>query len=598
MRKKAVVFILIIYTLFVLVPAERVQAETNTEMNIYAMYLGDEEKGDSVLLESKDHYLLVDIGDATQASVIGEQLTELGAAHVDILFSHLHSDHIGGSDENVTEGLDQLCSMGITIDTLYLPSMSIATFSQRFSYRNMQLQNFASRGGCGKIVYLNTGDSIGFGDVEGQVIGPVDPWKFSPDQYTQYKSLSNRNIAYENDSSLAIIFACGSTRYFTAGDCYGNQAKALVEKYGDGLRCDIMKLCHHGIGTGNSAELLAAVRPAYSFATNSGVSNINKETGRWRTYTATKRASKYGMPYLVGNEKKTLIYHVENDTISLFRGESLSEGEKMTGWQYLYGADGTNRDHDMYYLNSACKPVKGVRKIGSHYYRFTAGGQMDYGSFSSEGEYLGWKTYSQGKRYYTLSASKKYAYMNCGFATVEGVPLYFDEEGYKVVSGTEDSVKIQKIGSNYYAVDYDGELTVNDWEEIDDFLYYFDGSGKMIRNCEYLVDGQYYLFDTDGTLFKGNGCTEFYDFKSNTYAVREDGTLVTNKCGRIDGDKYYFDRKGVIQKDKIIKIGRKNYYFGKDGRMLYNRNFKYRGKKYHSNSKGVISVVKKDKSTH
>ena len=100
----------------------------------------------------------------------------------------------------------------------------------------------------------------------------------------------------------------------------------------------------------------------------------------------------------------------------------------------------------------------------------------------------------------------------------------------------------------------------------------------MIRNCEYMVDGQYYLFDTDGTLFMGNSCTEFYDFKSNTYAVREDGTLVTNKCGRIYGDKYYFDRKGVMQKDKIIKIGQKKYYFGKDGRMVYNRNFKNQGK--------------------
>lgn len=597
MRKRVFDVILIFSILFLSFPAEQAKAETNaginTEMNIYAMYLGDGEKGDSVLLESRGHYLLVDIGGASHASVIGSQLNRLGTVHVDILFSHLHSDHIGGTDANVTAGLDQLRQMGITIDTLYLPSTSIAPLSQRFSNRYLQLQNFAAQGGCGQLVYLNTGDTLQFGDVAGQVIGPVDSGKLSPDQYTQYESLSNRYIAYENDSSLVLIFTCGSTRYFTAGDCYGNQAKALVEKYGDNLRCDIMKFCHHGIGTGNSAELLAAVRPAYSFATNSGVPNLNEETGRWRTYTATKRASKYGMSYLVGNEKKTLIYHIENDSISLFRGETLSEGKKMTGWQYLYGADGANRDHDMYYLNSACKPVKGVRKIGSHYYRFTAGGQMDYGSFSPEGEYLGWKNYSQGKRYFTLSASKKYAYMSHGFATVEGVALYFDEEGYKVVSGTEDSVKVQKIGSDYYAVDYDGELTINDWEEIDDFLYYFDGRGKMIRNCEYMVDGQYYLFDTDGTLFMGNSCTEFYDFKSNTYAVREDGTLVTNKCGRIYGDKYYFDRKGVMQKDKIIKIGQKKYYFGKNGKLVYNRDFTYKGIKYHSNSRGAVSVVKK-----
>lgn len=594
MRKRVLAFVLIISMLFYLVPADMAKAGANTEMNIYAMYLGESEKGDSVLLESKGHYLLVDIGAALHAPAIVRQLNELGVTHVDIMFSHLHSDHIGGNDSNITAGLDQLHLMGITVDTLYLPATSNAPLSARFSSRNAQLQNFMAGQGCGQIVYLNTGDVLQFGDVTGQVIGPVDTWKISPSQYTQYASMENRYIAYENNCSLAVIFTCGSTRYFTAGDCYGDEAKALVEKYGDALRCDIMKLCHHGIGTGNSADLMQAIRPAYSFVPNSGVYNVNEVTGRWRTYTATKRASKYGMCYLVGSEKQTLIYHVVNDTITLYRGMSVSEGEKMTGWQYLYGADGANRDHDMYYLSSNCKPAKGVKKIGSHYYRFTSGGQMDYGNYSSDGEYLGWKSYSRGKRYYTLSANEKYAYMSYGFDTVDGVHLYFDEDGYKVISGTEDSVKIIKIESGYYAVDYDGELTVNDWEEMDDLLYYFDSEGKMVRNREYKIDGKYYLFDTDGTLFMGNSCTEFYDFTSNTYAVRQDGTLVTNKCGKIDGDKYYFDVKGVMQKNKIIKIGKKQYYFGKNGKMVCDRNFKYKGKKYHSNAKGVVSVVKEE----
>ena len=69
----------------------------------------------------------------------------------------------------------------------------------------------------------------------------------------------------------------------------------------------------------------------------------------------------------------------------------------------MYGADGANRDHDMYYINSNNKILKGVHKIGNHYFRFKSGGQMDYGEFSSEGTYLGWKDYSGGRRYYSLS---------------------------------------------------------------------------------------------------------------------------------------------------------------------------------------------------
>ena len=98
--------------------------------------------------------------------------------------------------------------------------------------------------------------------------------------------------------------------------------------------------------------------------------------------------------------------------------------------------------------------------------------------------------------------------------------------------------------------------------------------GKDLANFNFIMNGEYYLFDTDGTMYAGNARTEFYDFKSNTYAVRTDGTLVTGKCGKIDGDKYYFDKTGIVQKNKIIKIGKKQYYFNGSGKMVHNRTFK------------------------
>ena len=291
---------------------------------------------------------------------------------------------------------------------------------------------------------------------------------------------------------------------------------------------------------------------------------------------------------MVGTEKKTLIYHIVNDTITLYRGKKISDKNKMIGWQYLYGADGVNRDHDMYYLNSNCKPLKGVRKIGNHYFRFKSSGQMDYGEFSEDGNYLGWKSYGGKQRYYTFSKNQKYAYMNEELNYVNGIPMYFDESGYLVTSGTDDETVIKKLGSYYYAIDADGEVTIDDWEDLD----YFDGRGRMVRNRLYEIDGEYYLFDTDGTMYEGNSGTELYDFKSNTYAVRKDGTLVTGKCAEIDGDKYYFGSKGAVQKNKIIQIGKKQYYFGTSGKMARNRTFKWHGKKYHSDKNGVLKIVK------
>lgn len=593
MRKRIIHFILVIALLFSVYPAAPVAAAETNELNIYAMYLGVDQKGDCALLESEGHYLLVDIGASVHAPTIISQLKTLGATHVDIMISHLHSDHIGASGTDMAAGLKQFAASGITVDTMYLPAMSTAPYSLIFPERYAQLQNFMNQQGSGQIIYLQAGDQIAFGDVTGKVLGPVNTSTISPSQYTQCSTEQTRYTMYENNCSLAVIFTCGNTKYFTAGDCYGEEAADLVALYGDELNCDIMKLNHHGVGAGNSTALLKAVSPTYSYIPNTGITTFNATTGRWRIYTAIKRASKYGMCYLVGNEKKTLIYHIVNDSITLYQGSSVSEGEKMTGWQYLYGADGCNRDHDMYYLNSNCKYYKGVRKIGSNYYRFTAGGQMDYGEYSSAGKYQGWKTYTAGERYFTLSPDGKYAYMATGFTTIKGMYMYFDENGYKLEGGDWDTVVFKKIGSSYYALDYEGEITTGDWEEVDGNLYYFKDDGKMVLNQKYLIDGQYYIFDDDGTLLEGDGGIEFYDFKSSTYAIRKDGSLVSGKCAKIGGAKYYFNAKGVMQKNKIVKIGTKKYYFDKNGKMVCGRRFKLNGVTYSSNANGVLTVVKK-----
>ena len=591
-KKRSIFIFAMLLLLLTGIQKDTVLAQNTSQLNIYGIYLGEEDKGDCTLLESRGHGLLIDIGSASQTKMIVDQLQKAGLTHVDVLFSHLHSDHMGSTNDNIAAGLENLEAMGISVDTLYVPSRYLTPYSGRINYRTSQIENYVSQRPNIKIVYLNVGDVIEVGDAVGKVMGPTDSLTRSPYQYTEYSLAENREIIYENDSSLAMIFQCGNTKYFTAGDCYGREAKALVEAYGSNLKCDIMKMNHHGIGSGNSADLISAISPKYSYVPNSGVDKYSTKSGHWRTYTATKRASKYGMCYMVGNERKSIIYHIENDVITLYQGSVVSEDNKMTGWQYLYGADGANRDHDMYYLNFNCKPLRGVHKIGSHYFRFKSGGQMDYGDYSSEGKYLGWKEYSGEQRYYTFSENKKYAYMNQGLNIVNGVPMYFDSDGYLVTSGMEDETTIKKLGSYYYAVDYYGEVTINDWEDLDGFLYYFDNKGRMVRNRQCKIDGEYYLFDTDGTVYQGNSRTELFDYKSHTYAVRTDGTVVTGKCADVDGKTYCFDSTGVVQKNRIIRRGKNQYYFDKNGKMVRSRTFKLYGKKYHSNANGVLKLVK------
>lgn len=545
MKKRVFGFILALLCLCLMPSMDSIAAEEKKELNIYAMYMDTDAKGDAVLLESKGEYLLIDMGTSEHAAGILKQLKTLGATKISIMFSHLHNDHIGASSYNVTQGLETLVNAGIKIDKLYLPARENAPFSQNFPYKYIVIENFMrGRQGLAEVVYLKAGDELSFGDTTGKVIGPLKTGEMTPSQFAAISS--EPNVLYENNTALSVIFTCGKTRYFTAGDNYEAQTGYLVEKYGSELRSDIMKLCHHGIGSGNSTALLKAVRPKYSFASNSGFTGSSETSGRWSVYNGLKRASKYGMCYLVGHEKKTLIYNIVDDKITLYQGNSVETGKKLTGWQQLYGADGNYREHDMYYLDSKGKPVTGVKKIGANTYCFKAGGQMEYGAYAKDKTYLGWKSYSSGDRYYTLSEDGKFAYMKTGFHEIDGNYMYFAKDGYQLMNKT-DTIGIKKIGASYYALDFGGSLTVDNWESFGGKRYYFDEKGKMVRSKAYTVEG----------------------------------------------DKYYFDSKGIMQKNKIIKIGKNKYYFDKNGKMVYDRKIKVDGKNYICNNQGVVSAVKK-----
>ena len=58
-----------------------------------------------------------------------------------------------------------------------------------------------------------------------------------------------------------------------------------------------MKMNHHGIGSGNSVSLLEAVQPSYAFIPNTGVSETDAKTNKWRTGTAIKRMTSYHSQY-------------------------------------------------------------------------------------------------------------------------------------------------------------------------------------------------------------------------------------------------------------------------------------------------------------
>lgn len=625
MRKKLLTLLLIFSIFFTFFPTQNAYAGVNdTELNIYAMYLPGEEKGDSVLLESKEHYLVIDMGSSSHVTAIIKQLLAVGASDIDVMFSHLHKDHVGASSSNILAGLKQLEAANIHVNTLYLPDPSLAPYSLNNQRRYTRLQNYMISLPNSKIVYLTVGNHVTVGDADGEIIGPLNTYSFVPQKYavtpgnTLTKSGASIYTYYENNCSLAAIFTCGTTRYFTAGDCMADEANYLLQKYGNNLHCDIMKLSHHGTGSGNTAEILAAIHPTYSFASNSKFTGLNDETNRWQTYGAATRATQYGMCYLPATQKKTMIYHIKNDEITLYKGTTVSSKNKVDKWISVYGEDGFNREFNMYYFEDGA-PLTGVQYINNHYFYFDETGRMGYGQYSHQtGNYLGWRTYDDGRRFYRLSENEKYAYMAKGFTDIKGEKYYFRANGLQMIND-KNEVVFKHLGSNYYALTPESTFLYDEWydkvqtpsdstdsdnttdetdEEENVDTYYFDQSGKMARNCIKEIDGYFYLFSKDGTLILPEEDVEcqLVTFKNKTYAMYEDGSLSTDQMEKIDGAKYYFDAHGVMQKSTMVKIGKYNYYFGKSGRLVRDRKIKWKGQKYYCKPSGVVKkIVKKKK---
>ena len=199
---------------------------------------------------------------------------------------------------------------------------------------------------------------------------------------------------------------------------------------------------------------------------------------------------------------------------------------------------------------------------------------------------------SSGNWYYYTATGEKLR----GWQNVDGVTLYFDEEGRQ----TKDGERIID-GFHYYFSHYSGAVKTNywhtwsieirrwepfaktyniyygsdgrryyGWHRVGDQLYYFDHTGR-VENALTTFKGQKYLFDNHGKLVKD----AFYIQSLRVFAGTLNTSYRSNKFGQvltgehhINGDDYYFSNSGSAVTAIVTKGGKDYYYF--EGKLLKN----------------------------
>lgn len=193
-------------------------------------------KGDAILIETREHTMLIDTGYDDTYKVIKDYLTRQEIQKLDYLvLTHFDKDHVGGAD-----GVIKNSEVGVVLQPDY---KSDAGQYQEYC-------DVIDRKGMQPVLVTETMEFV------------LDGAEFYvyPPQEESYKE-------EDNDFSLVISMTYGERSFLFAGDSEKVRLNELLEQQEFDLSHDVLKVPHHGKKESNSGEFFSAVAPSIAVIT-------------------------------------------------------------------------------------------------------------------------------------------------------------------------------------------------------------------------------------------------------------------------------------------------------------------------------------------
>lgn len=213
--------------------------------------------------------------------------------------------------------------------------------------------------------------------------------------------------------------------------------------------------------------------------------------------------------------------------------------------------------------------VTGLQKVGDFYYLFDNSGYMQTGVQVIRGKWY----------YFSLTTGRMlYGWIRQGSRT-----YYADPE-------TGELYRARALGNHYFNADGtertygsgDGELAgaaAGSWVTKGKKTYYYGASGTYLTGMQ-TIDGNRYFFNPAGVLQK----KKWVSWNGSKYYAAANGAIKTNSWVK---RKYYVTDSGERAKG-LLNIGGQYYFFGLASGKLKTGKFKVAGKVYVASSKGVL----------
>lgn len=199
-------------------------ADENT-LNVYFIDVG---QADSILLENKGHYMLIDAGNNEDGPNLVNYFNEQDIKEFDyVVGTHAHEDHIGGMDDIIKN---------FKIDNFYMPDAITTTKT-----------------------FEDVLDALEETNVIFQTPKVNQTFNLQDTTITTLSvTADEKNL---NDTSIVLKVKHGTNTFLFMGDASTKIEKNLLNK---DIKSDVLKVGHHGSRYSTSLEFLKKVSPEYA----------------------------------------------------------------------------------------------------------------------------------------------------------------------------------------------------------------------------------------------------------------------------------------------------------------------------------------------
>ena len=190
-------------------------------------------QGDSILIYSNGYSALIDTGLSDAASDVCTALESCGIKTLDVLLiTHLDSAHIGAA-----AGVTEIYG----VKNLIMPEIS--SESEGLSTAQLVINRVV--------------------EADGNIYTAVQGMNFEIGEFELTVLAAFPKMADENNRSVITVAEIEDLKFLLTGDMEAKAEKALLGENLD-LKCDVLKVGHHGSSTSSNMDLLKAVMPRYA----------------------------------------------------------------------------------------------------------------------------------------------------------------------------------------------------------------------------------------------------------------------------------------------------------------------------------------------